>query len=128
MKRIVVKKKEGDVSLPNPNGNRRSFRSLPKPETSGGDFDPFLKASDIGKVGSTGKIVVLGPPEPSESEFSDMTMPVKFKATKYAMGLKTSGGNYSRLFKRFGANPKKWHGAVSVEIKVYMKKPYVAVV
>jgi hypothetical protein len=116
------------VSLPNPRG--RSGNSLPAPTSTGGDFDPFLKAENIGngKVGATASITVLSAPEPSESEFSDMTMPVRLKGASYAMGLKTSGGNYSRLYKRFGANPKKWKGAVKVEVKEFKKKRYVAVV
>lgn len=117
------------MSLPNPSG-RRGSGTLPKPESTGGDFDPFLKAENIGngKVGATGSITVLGAPEASESEFSDMTMPVKCRGTRYAMGLKTSGGNYARLYKRFGGVPKRWKGTVKVEVKEFKKKRYVAVV
>jgi hypothetical protein len=116
------------VSLPNPSGRRGSSRGLPKPQNAGGDFDPFLGAKIIGKLGATGTINVLGAPEESESEFSDMTMPVSFKGSRYAMGLKVSGGNYARLYKRFGANPKKWRGKVKVEVKHFKKNDYVAVV
>jgi len=87
-----------------------------------------LKAENIGKLGAVGTITVLAAPEASESEFSDMTMSVKLKGTTYAMGLKSSGGNYARLYKRFGANPKKWKGNVKVEVKEFKKKLYVAVV
>lgn len=117
------------MSLPNPRG-RHGSGTLPKPESTGGDFDPFLKAENIGngKVGATGSITVLGAPEASESEFSDMTMPVKCHGTRYAMGLKTSGGNYARLYKRFGGTPKHWKGTLKVEVKEFKKKRYIAVV
>jgi len=111
------------MALPKPGGSKK----LPSP-TGGGDFDPFLKASDIGKLGAKAKITVLGGPvETPDSEFSDMQMPVSYKGKKYSLGLKTSGGNYSRLYKRFGDNPKKWKGSVSVEVKFFKKNNYVAV-
>lgn len=115
------------MSLPNPN-RRGTTRGLPVPTNGGGDFAPFLKARDIGKLGKVATITVLGAPVESESEFSDMTLPVKFKGAEYAFGLKTSGGNYARLYKRFGPNEKKWKGAVKVEIKNFKKHDYVAVV
>jgi hypothetical protein len=117
------------MSLPNPKRGSKPPRggALPQPE-AGGDFDPFLKASDIGKLGATGSIQVCGAPEESESEFSDATMPVRFRGHDYALGIKWSGGNYARLFKKFGANPKKWKGSVKVEIKRFKKRDYVAVV
>lgn len=117
------------MSLPKPSRGKIQPRGglLPEPQ-SGGDFDPFLKASDIGKLGTTATITITGGPEESESEFSDATMPVRFKGRDYALGIKWEGGNYARLFKRFGANPKKWKGTVKVEVKRFKKKDYVAVV
>ena len=91
-------------------------------------MDPFLKAEDIGDEGDTAKITILGPPEECDSEFSDAQMPVKYKNQTYSMGIKWSSGNYARLFKRFGKNPKKWKGTVNVEIKHFKKNDYVAVV
>src|SRR5271157_2675779 len=117
--------------LPNPSGSRRSRSSsqgkLPKPE-NGGDFDPFLKAEDIGKLGKQAKIAILGGPEETESEFSDALLPVKYRGQEYVLGIKWSGGNYARLYKRFGDNPKKWRGTVTVEVKHFKKNDYVAVV
>jgi len=101
---------------------------LPEP-TGGGDFDPFLKAGDIGKLGTKAKIKILGGPEETpDSEYSDMQLPVSFKGKRYALGLKVAGGNYGRLFKLFGDNPKKWHGTVEVEVKHFKANDYVAVV
>lgn len=121
------------MRIPEPSGTGKSKRkggrgnSLPEPE-SGGDFDPFLKAEDVGKLGSKAKITVLGPPIETESEFSDMTLPIKYKTQQYAMGLKTSGANYRILYKRFGKSPKKWKGIVNIEIKHFKKNDYVAVI
>lgn len=106
---------------------KKSTGGLPEPG-SGGDFDPFLKAEDIGKLGKTATIMVLGAPVETESEFSDAVMPVKFKGKEYALGIKWDGGNYSRLYKRFGKNEKKWKGQVKVEVKHFKKNDYVAVV
>lgn len=120
------------MKIPEPKGKAPKKRrgggdGLPEPEI-GGDFDPFLKAEHIGDEGDTGVISVTGPPVESESEFSDMTLPVTYKGKPYAMGLKVAGGNYARLFKRFGKNPKKWRGKVNVEIKHFKNNDYVAVV
>jgi hypothetical protein len=101
---------------------------VPAPDQTGGDFDPFFKADIIGKLGSTGTITVLGGPEEVESEFSDAQIPIKFKGKKYSMGLKWNSGNHTRLFRKFGSNPKKWKGSVKVEVKHFKKNDYVAVV
>jgi hypothetical protein len=118
------------MTLPAPSGKRgnnsRGSGKLPTPE--GGDFDPFLKAEVIGKLGTKATITVTGGPEEVESEFSDMQLPVSFDGESYSMGLKVSGGNYARLFKRFGADPKKWRGKVKVEVKHFKANDYVAVV
>jgi hypothetical protein len=117
------------MNLPKPAGRSRGTSRAGKlPPPDGGDFDPFFKAEDIGKLGKTAVITVTGPPEEVESEFSDMQMPIKFKGKLYSMGLKISGGNYSRLYKKFGDNPKKWRGAVKVEVKHFKSNDYVAVV
>jgi hypothetical protein len=117
------------MSMREPTGKSKKKKTggLPEPE-SGGDFAPFLKAGDIGKIGKTAIITVLGPPVETESEFSDAVMPVKFKGSEYALGIKWNGGNYSRLFKRFGRNERKWKGQVKVEVKHFKKNDYVAVV
>ena len=70
---------------------------LPEP-TGGGDFDPFLKAGDIGKLGTKAKIKVLGGPEETpDSEYSDMQLPVSFKGKRYALGLKDLRGKLRAL-------------------------------
>jgi hypothetical protein len=121
------------MALPKPQGRKAEMTRtkagrLPEP-TGGGDFDPFLKAEHIGKVGTRAKIKIVGAPEETpDSEYSDMQVPVTYKGTRYALGLKVSGGNYGRLFKMFGDNPKKWHGTVDVEVKHFKANDYVAVV
>ena len=83
----------------------------------------------IGEEGTKAKIKVLGPPEMTpDSEFSDMQMPVEYKGSRYALGMKISSGNYARLYKRFGASEKKWKGVIAVEIKHFKKNDFVAVV
>jgi len=120
------------MALPKPEGRQQAMTRtkvgrLPQPE--GGDFDPFLKAEHIGKVGTRATIKVLGGPEETpDAEFSDMQLPVEFKGSKYSLGLKVSGGNYGRLFKQFGDNPKNWKGKVEVEVKHFKQNDYVAVV
>ena len=115
------------MALPKPSDHSGTpMRSLPEPQ--GGDFDPFLKAEDVGKLGTKGKITIIGPPEESSGEFSDLNLPVKYRGENYMLGLKFSGGSYARLFKRFGSNPKKWKGTVAIEVKHFKKNDYVAVV
>lgn len=121
------------MALPKPQGRSAGMAKtkvgrLPEP-TGGGDFDPFLKAEHIGKLGAKAKIKILGGPvETPDSEYSDLQLPVSYKGSKYSLGLKVSGGNYNRLFKQFGDNPKKWHGTVEVEVKHFKANDYVAVV
>ena len=116
------------MALPNPKQSSHGSGSrLPTPE-AGGDFDPFLNAGVIGKVGAKATITICGLPEVRETEFSDLQIPVKFKNKKYSWGMKFSSGNYSRMFQRFGDNVKKWKGAVKVEVKHFKKNDYVAVV
>ena len=119
------------MSIPKPTGrNASSSRrggKLPKPE--GGDFDPFFGAKDVGKEGTKGKFTVLGAPELTpDSEFSDMQMPILYKGSRFALGMKVSGGNYARLYKRFGDNEKKWKGTVAFQVKHFKKNDYIAVV
>jgi hypothetical protein len=116
------------MALPKPSGSKGKTGKLPAP-TGGGDFDPTLKAELVGKLGATGKIKILGAPEETpDSEFYDMSLPVEFKGKRYAMGLKISGGNYARLYKRFGTNLKKWRGVANVEVKHFKANDYVAIV
>lgn len=98
------------------------------PEPSGGDFDPFMNAAVIGKLGTKASIIVLGPPELNQTEFSDMQMPVQYKGLKYSMGMKTSSGNYARLYAMFGKSEKKWRGKVNVEVKHFKNNDFVAIV
>src|SRR5579885_214114 len=130
MHMFVQKRGEVTMLLPAPSGKRsRSSGSLPEPGGDFGDYAPFLNAATIGKVGTRAKIKITAEPDARETEFSDVQLPVMFKGKEYSFGLKSDKPNYSRLFDRFGKNPKKWVGKTfEVEIKRHMKKDYVAVV
>lgn len=122
------------MALPEPSEKRGSNskpsgRGLPEPGGDFGDFSDFLKAEHIGKLGTTATLLISGPPEARETEFSDVQLPVKHKGKEYSYGLKSEKPSYARLHARFSANPKKWVGKkFDVEIKMFKKKLYVAVV
>lgn len=120
------------MALPKPQGRQAAMTRTKVgklPEPTGGDFDPFLKAEHIGKLGAKATLKILsGPEETPNSEYSDLQMAVEYKGQRYAMGLKLTTGNYPRLFRRFGDNPKNWKGKIDVEVKHHMANDYVAVV
>lgn len=97
--------------------------SLPAP--AGGSFNPFLKPEVLGKK-ETGTLQILGVRDAPPDSFSEIVIEVSFARKNYDWGMKFSSGNYRRLFEKFGANPKKWKGAITVGVKEYAGKKYVA--
>jgi hypothetical protein len=113
-------------AAPNPSGKAGSSSRLTSaPDPEAGERNPFIKPEDLGRSGSA-TIEILGLEE-FDSDFSDIACPVRLGRKEFVMPMRLSSGNYIRLHKRFGSNPKKWRGKVRVEVKNYMKKDYVAV-
>ena len=91
------------------------------------DFAPWLTVEHLGKSGKA-ELKLIGNIRPSNSQFGDgVIVDVKLGNSDYSWTVKFSSGNYARLVKMMG-KPDKWKGKVSVEVKEYMGKEYVAVV
>ena len=91
------------------------------------DYNPWLTTEALGKTGKA-VLTILGNPRASSSQFGDgVIVDVKLGNSEYSWTVKFTSGNYGRLVKMMG-KPDKWKGKVSVEVKEYMGKEYVAVV
>lgn len=102
---------------------------LPKPETDGaGEFNPFIKAQDIGKLGAEATLTFTGESRLADGGFGEqLVCEVKYGRQVYDYAIKLTSPSYRILFERFGADATKWRGAVKVTIKNFMNKDYIAV-
>jgi len=109
------------MALPNPS----KAPNLPDPGDAG---SPFLKPEHLSKKGYT-RAVLVGNVREGNSRFGDgINVDVKIGRETYILTVKFSSGNYPRLFKQFGKNPAKWNGPITLTVKQYSGKDYVAVV
>lgn len=100
---------------------------LPKPESESSEYAPYLKASDIPSKGTT-KVKLVGNVRESNSEYGNgVNVDVIIGKKKYSWTIKFTSGNYRRLHERFGDNPAKWTGTVSVVKAEYLNNKYVQV-
>lgn len=126
----------GDVELPPKNNPVRKHRPMakaktaPKRKAGGGipapsanaensEFNAFLKASDIGKVGATASLLLTGETRVVDGNFGEQIVnEVKLGRTVYDWAITIDSVNHRMLFDRFGKDPKKWRGKVAVEVKM----------
>ena len=102
---------------------------LPTPEADGaGEFNAFIKANDIGKLGAEATLTFTGESRLADGGFGEqLVCEVKYGRQVYDYAIKLSSPSYRILFERFGKDPAKWRGAVKVTIKNFMNKDYIAV-
>jgi hypothetical protein len=109
---------------------KENTAGMPEPsEGPAGDLPEFLRASDLGKKeGTRGTITFLGKPgRRIESQFGiQYAFPVRFKGKVYDWPVRVDSGNHRRIFDRFGKKVPK--GSVNVELKMYNRNPYIAIV
>ena len=101
-------------------------------EQTGGDFPSFLRPTDIGKgkLGARAKLAFVAsvPARTITSNFGrdQFVLRVKLNGKVYDWPINLDSGNHRRLDDRFkGTTPK---GAVTVEVKDYNGRPYLAIV
>lgn len=96
-------------------GETKMPLKAPTAQAQGASND-FIKAEHFnGK--EKGKLVLLGGRIPNgTSSFSDIFLDVKLGKLALTWGLKADSRNYAFLYKRFGADEKKWKGTVDVVI------------
>lgn len=99
---------------------------LPKPVASENtDFNQFLKADDIGKLGATAKLLLTGEIRgPQDGTYGEeIICEVKLGRSVFDWSVRTDGVNYRMLYERFGANVATWKGkTVPVTVKMSRQK------
>jgi|SRR6516164_2554127 len=101
-----------------------------KPENDKGktDYHPWLKPEVFCKSGK-GTVNLLGTMRASNSQYGKgIILDVQVNGSPFSWTVKYSGGNYSRLHKKFGDSENNWKGPVKVEVKEYLGNKYVAAV
>ena len=101
-----------------------------KPEntSAGTDYYPWLTPGVFGKSGK-GTVNLLGTMRASNSQYGKgIILDVQVNGSPFSWTVKYSGGNYSRLHKKFGDSENNWKGPVKVEVKEYSGNKYIAVV
>ena len=102
---------------------------IPAPDASQNtDFNTFLKADDIGKLGAEASLVLTGETRIVDGAFGEQIVcEVKYGREVYDWPVKVNSPNHRLLFERFGAKMAKWRGPVKVTIKNFANKDYIAV-
>lgn len=103
--------------------------SIPKPRTADreGGAAAFLKAAHLGKK-KRARLLLIGEARTQKGTFGEqLIVGVKLGKTRYDWAFNLNSGNHTRLYKRFGANPKKWKGPIDVELKEFNGNMYLAV-
>lgn len=81
----------------------------PKENEQGSDFNPFLKAEDIGIPGKSIVATLTGETRMSDSGFGEQIVTeVVIGRDHYDLGIKVNTPNHRILYERFGADPRKW--------------------
>lgn len=149
--------RDGDVELPPYNGRARaSFPErksrpmakrknapaptrarrgggIPAPSKDAGaspDFNPFLKATDIGDENDTAVLTFTGGDvRVVDGNFGEqIIVECKLNGSLYEWGITVDSVNHRMLFDKFGQNPKSWRGKVPVQVKMSrQKRLYIAV-
>lgn len=103
--------------------------AIPAPsENAAGEYNPFLKAADVGKLNESAVLVLMGKSRMADGGFGEQIVcETKYKGKVYDWPIKIDSVNHRLLFDRFGANPAKWVGKVKVEIKEFNRNNYIAV-
>ena len=101
-----------------------------KPDKGNGsaDYNPWLTPGAFGQSGK-GTVNLLGTMRASNSQYGKgIILDVQVNGSPFSWTVKYSGGNYSRLHKKFGDSENNWKGPVKVEVKEYLGNKYVAAV
>lgn len=103
--------------------------SVPPPSQSAqeSEYNPFIKASDIGDLDERAKLALTGKVRVADSGFGEqMICECRYDGKIYDWGFKVNGANHRILFKRFGKDERKWRGTVNVTVKEFNGNPYIA--
>lgn len=127
---MAAKKKTARGKL----GAATNSGKIPAPESSdkqaNAEFNAFLKADDIGKIGATAALTFTGECRIADSGFGEQLIAeVKLGREHFDWGITLNTPNHRMLYERFGDNPKRWRNKrASVVVKMSRQnRPYIAV-
>ena len=95
------------------------------------DFNPFLKAANIGRgsIGERATLVLTGNVRVTDSDFGEQIVAeVKHGRSMFDWGVKMNTPNHRYLEENFGVETKRWKGKkVPVIVKENMGRLYIAI-
>ena len=93
------------------------------------DFNPFLRATDIGDLDSTAQLELTGVARVVDGNFGEQIIAeVRYQRKLYDWPIKIDSPNHRRLEDAVGLDTRRWKGRrVSVTIKNNMGRDYIAV-
>lgn len=110
--------------------------NIPKPSGTNAktatEFNAFLNAKHIGKVGAKATLILTGEARMVDSQFGpQIVASVKLGKLSYDWGIRIDSPNHRILYDRFSAKPKTWKNKkVRVTVNPPMQKgmhPYIAI-
>lgn len=85
------------------------------------EFNPFLRAADIGPVGTRETLALTGfnHTKPNGTFGPEIVMEVRLPDNEkyYDFSIREGSPNHRRLFRAYGPEIKNWRGGVNVEIQ-----------
>lgn len=110
----------------------RTVNSIPRADRSNQSqtaFNPFIKASDIGREGARATFTMTGDVRTGRSQFGDQIISgVKMGNRLFDWGVKVDSLNHQYLEQTLGTNTKKWRGKkIRVVVLENMGKNYIAI-
>lgn len=132
---MAKKRGKGKNRIPQSKGATRTpavnAGKIPRSDdTGGGEFNPFLKARDVGKLGTKATLTLTGKVRISEGgQFGTQIIAgVKLNGSEYDWAVKLNTPNHRWLEENCGLNTKAWKGKkVRVIILNNLGNDYVAV-
>lgn len=127
-KKSVAPTRRGNGAAPNKRSRGNGGIPAPSQSAQQSEYNPFIKASDIGDIDDAAALTLNGKVRVADSGFGEQVIcEVRYDGSVYDWGFKVNGANHRLLFKRFGKDEKKWKGKVNVTIKEFNGNPYIAV-
>lgn len=91
-----------------------------KPERTS-EFNPFLRASDIGPIGTRVTLALTGfnHNKPNGTYGPEIVIEVRLPDSEkyYDFSIREGSPNHRRLFRMYGMEIKSWRGAVMAEVQ-----------
>lgn len=97
----------------------------PAPATQESEFNAFLKAEHIGKLGTIASLVLTGfnRRHPKGTYGPEIIVEaVDSNGVAYDFSMREGSPNHRKLFRAFGDDERKWKGAIAVKVQLSANK------